>query len=323
MNKTCIIAFTSEGARLGEKLDIGDIYVYYKYGSNKHILFKSIQDIIEKCFKEYDTIVFISACGIAVRSIAPFLVHKSVDPGVVVCDDKGRYVISLLSGHIGGANETAKYIADITGGSAVITTATDVNKKFAVDLWAKENNIVLKDFKTAKEISAAVLNGEKVGYKGSLKMPEGLTSDTHTRLGIFVGYTVEKPFEKTLLLAERRIVLGIGCRAGMSVENIEKAVNELFERESLNINSIKTIVSIDLKAEEQGIIDFSKKTGAEFITYSAKYLNSIEGEFSYSEFVKKTTGLDCVCERAALSQGGRLIVKKQKFSGITLAAAVI
>lgn len=320
--KSCVIAFTNNGVKLAEKLDIGDVFVYYKYADgNEYIIFRNIGDIMERCWKNYEAIVFISACGIAVRSIAPFVSNKATDPAVIVCDELGKFAISLLSGHIGGANEISKKIAKLTGGIPIITTATDILDRFSVDVWAKAHKLVLRDMKMAKKISAAVVNGDEVGYKGSLTRPVGLSNNTDTELGVYVGYTLEKPFKKTLTLAEKCLVLGIGCRANTPYEKIHDAVTVLFKRENLNTDSIKMIASISIKANELGIIKLADEFGVNFATYSAYYLERIQGEFSYSEFVKKETGLDCVCERAALSKGGKLIVKKQVFDGVTLAVA--
>ncbi len=319
--KSCVIAFTNNGVKLAEKLNIGDIFAYYKYANNRHTSFKNIGEIIEECWINYDAIVFISACGIAVRSIAPFVSNKAKDPAIIVCDELGKFAISLLSGHIGGANEIAKNIAKLTDGIPVITAATDVLNRFSVDVWAKEHRLVLKDMKMAKLISAAVVNGDEVGYKGSLECPDGLSSNTNADIGVYVGCTLEKPFKKTLTLAEKCLVLGIGCKHNTPYEKIHNAVTELFKRENINMDSIKMIASISIKANEFGIIKLADELRVNFAAYSADYLEQIQGEFSYSEFVKEKTGLDCVCERAALSNGGKLIVKKQIFDGVTLAVA--
>lgn len=320
--RACVIAFTNNGVRLAEKLNIGDVFVYYKYAAdNEYIVFRSLGDIMERCWKNYSAIIFVSACGIAVRAIAPYVKNKVSDPAVVVCDEAGRFAVSLLSGHIGGANELARKIAELTDGTPVITTATDILDRFSVDVWAKANKLVLRDMKMAKEISSAIVNGDEVGYKGSLICPEGLSSNANCDIGIYVGHNIEKPFKKTLILAEKCLVLGIGCRSNTPYEKIYSALTELFAREKLNIDSIKTVASISIKANEPGIIRLANELGVNYATYSSYYLGNIEGDFSYSEFVKETTGLDCVCERAALSKGGRLIVKKQAFDGVTLAAA--
>lgn len=324
MKDICVITFTKNGAELAEKLNIGDIFVYHKYHNKKEqIAFKAIGDIMKHCWEKYSSIVFISACGIAVRSIAPYVKNKTTDPAVVVCDELGKFSVSLLSGHIGGANEVAKKIASLTNGTPVITTATDVLKKFAVDMWAKYNNLVLRDFKMAKEISAAVVNGDKVGYIGSVSCPMGLSENTDAKLGVFVGHTLEKPFERTLILAEKCLVLGIGCKVNTPYENIKYAIDDLFKKENINTDSIKMISSVSIKANESGIIKYAKEMGVNYATYSVDYLEKIEGDFSYSEFVKETIGLDCVCERSALAKGGKLIVKKQKYDGVTLAVAKI
>lgn len=322
MSNICIIAFTSNGVKLAESLKIGDIYAYYKYNRN-HKSFKKISDIMQDCWNNYHTIIFISACGIAVRAIAPFVKDKTKDPAVVVCDELGKFAISLLSGHIGGANDIARKLATLTMGIPVITTATDILGRFAVDVWAKENNLVLKDLKLAKKISSAIVNGDEVGYVGCIKKPVGLVENSNASMGVFVGHTMDKPFKNTLRLATKSLILGIGCKSNTPYEDIKTAVDELFEKENLNLDSVKMISSVSIKANESGIIRLASELGVNFATYSVYYLGNIAGQFSYSEFVKNEIGLDCVCERAALAKGGKLIVKKHKFPGVTLAVAKV
>ena len=124
---------------------------------------ESMKEWTKRRFEDSDAIVFIGACGIAVRSIAPFVKSKKIDPAVVVVDEQGKFAISLLSGHIGGANELAEEVAEIVHGQPVVTTATDLNGKFAVDVFAKKNNCFISDMELAKEISAALLAGKEVG----------------------------------------------------------------------------------------------------------------------------------------------------------------
>ena len=125
---------------------------------------ESIKEWTKARFADCDAIIFIGACGIAVRSIAPFVKSKKVDPAVVVVDEQGKFAISLLSGHIGGANELAQEVAEIVHGQPVVTTATDLNNKFAVDVFAKKNGCFISDMNLAKEVSAALLAGKEVGF---------------------------------------------------------------------------------------------------------------------------------------------------------------
>ena len=166
---TAVIAFTAKARNTGTKLKNVDRLVFYKYAEKGDIPFKNVAELREKIV-EYSKLVFICACGIAVRTIAPFVKNKKEDFAVVVCDEDGKFAISLLSGHLGGANELAENVAEILGGQAVITTATDVNGITAIDNYAKENNLEIDSMKMAKEVSAQLLNGEKVAFKSDFNI---------------------------------------------------------------------------------------------------------------------------------------------------------
>ncbi len=315
--KICAVCFTRAGIELAERIGIEKIYAFHKY-AGKHISFTGISEIMPVCWRLYDGIVFIGACGIAVRAIAPFVVDKQIDPAVVVCDDNGKNVISLVAGHIGGANRLAEKIAERTGGNAVITTATDVNKKFAVDTWAKDNDLYITDMKMAKEISAALLNNEPIGfYSNMYEPPEGLYS--HGKYGIYVGYNNMEPFERTLTLVPRCIVAGIGCKKGVDKDTLRSVLIKVIEKNNINIHSIYKLASIDIKRNEKGIIELAEELGIGFDTYSARELNELKGDFSFSDFVEENTGVDCVCERACAVNFGHVIVKKYAENGVTIA----
>ena len=182
--KISMICYTLTGQQTGEKLKKG----LEKEGNIVSLFTKSkyIPDSIKgSCgkwtgeqFETADSIIFIGAAGIAVRSIAPFIQSKKKDPAVLVVDELGKFVISLLSGHLGGANELACLAADILQAIPVVTTATDLEGKFAVDVFAKKNNCHIFRMKEAKEVSAALLAGEKVGFYSEFpwegELPEGL-----------------------------------------------------------------------------------------------------------------------------------------------------
>ena len=290
-------------------------------------------------FEGKDGLVFIGAAGIAGRAIAPFIKSKREDPAVVVVDDKGKYAISLLSGHLGGANELAAKAAKILGGQAVITTATDLQGKFAVDLFAKEKGLFISRTDRIKRVSAAVLKGETVviasefplreALEGSL--PEGVVMWTRGRADIWISVK-EEPFKADLIeaikLVPRALVLGIGCRKGISAEQIKACVTQVFKEQNLSLNALAAFSSIDLKKEEVGICEFAEGKALPFYTYPASLLEAVEGKFGSSEFVKNITGVDNVCERAALAcarelGGGSLLVRKRKFEGVALAVAVL
>ncbi len=284
--------------------------------------------------------LFVGAAGIAVRYIAPFVKDKFTDSPVLVIDEKGRYVIPILSGHVGGAASLADEIAAQIGATAVHTTATDVQQKFAVDVFAKRNNLLIGDRTAAKQISAAVLEGERVGFYIACKdvdirgkMPEELilckTTEEAERQKYRIIVSGEScgispfPEENTLVLYPRRITAGIGCRRGVSPELLEKGFLEVLGESGILPGEVEAIASIDLKKKEPALLALSEKYGIPFFTYSAEQLNEVPAVSSESAFVKEITGVDNVCERAALyhRKGARLIREKWKGGQMTAALA--
>lgn len=280
-----------------------------------------------RAFQEADGVLFVGAAGIAVRAVAPHLRCKDRDPAVLVLDEAGRHVISLLSGHLGGANALALETARLLGAQPVITTGTDVNGRFACDVWAKENGLSVVNLGAVKLVSGALLRGEPVGFKTvfpvSGALPEGVFPQEGGEVGICVSVREERPFRETLLLAPRAVVLGIGCRKGASKDDIETAVNAVLKERRILPEAVRAAASIDLKKEEEGLHAFCMEREIPFFTYPAEELLALPGAFSQSRFVKSVTGVDCVCERAALkaARDGTLIVPKTAVGPVTVAAA--
>lgn len=286
-------------------------------------------------FADSDALIFIGACGIAVRAIAPYVKDKKTDPAVLVLDESAAFAIPLLSGHLGGANELAAKLAEKTGAVPVVTTATDVNRRFAVDVFAKEHGLVIDDMRLAKEISADILEGEPVGifcdFPLGDRIPAGLYKDRicrrNIRITIHRKEIVDMEDNRILRLIPRCMTLGIGCRRGTSEDDLLKSVTAAMESHGLDVRAICALSSIDLKSGETGLNAMAQDMGLPFLTYSQEELARIPGEFSESEFVKKTTGVGNVCERAAMaaclevSKQARLIVGKQAADGVTVAAA--
>ena len=319
---TAVIVFTAKARNTGTKLKNVDRLVFYKYAEKWDIPFKNVAELREKIV-QYSKLVFICACGIAVRTIAPFVKNKKEDFAVVVCDEDGKFAISLLSGHLGGANELAENVAEILGGQAVITTATDVNSIIAIDNYAKENSLEIDSMKMAKEVSAQLLNGEKVSFKSDFnnEIPKDFVQ-TVEKIGVYVTYKTIEPFENTLKLYKKSLVVGIGCKKDTPVENVESFLRTVFEENSLSEKAILKIGTIDIKKNEKAIVELSKKYNVKLEIFDKKTLNSQKGEFSHSDFVFRTVGTDCVCERAVVAGGGKLIVKKQSCNGVTIAVGV-
>ena len=273
-------------------------------------------------FSRTDAMIFVGACGIAVRSIAPHVKSKLTDPAVICIDEQGQYVIPILSGHIGGANELAKQLASGLGVQAVITTATDINGKFSVDTWAAANGLIIDNMQRAKEISATILE-QDVALSTMLpvasQLPQGLILKESGPVGIFIGWEKRKPYNVTLNLIPQNLCLGIGCRKGTSAGSIRQAVSSVLNRYAIDQRSIKLAASIDLKAGEPGLLEFCRMMNIPLRCYSARELLSAEGSFSHSDFVQTVTGVDNVCERAAMMTADRLIVPKTIFEGVTVA----
>ena len=258
--------------------------------------------------------------------IAPHIRSKQTDPAVIVIDDCGSFVIPILSGHIGGANALAERLADILGAQAVVTTATDTGGKFSPDSLAAANDLLITDLQAAKEIAAAVLNGEAVGIISSYSckgMPSELIPGEGFRTGIVIGNGGgRKPFPVTLELVPENIVLGIGCRRGTVCETIEAAVLTALEKAGIPAERICAVSTIDIKADEEGLTSFCKKHSLPLFTYSAQELSQVQGTFTSSGFVSSITGVDNVCERSAVKcSGGKLILRKTAGDGVTVAAA--
>ena len=271
-----------------------------------------------------DAMVFVGACGIAVREIAPHVRNKATDPAVVSIDELGQFVIPLLSGHIGGANALAKRLAKELGATAVVTTATDINGRFSVDEWAARNGLSISSLAAAKDYSAAILERDLPlcsDFPISGELPEGTYIGDTGDLGLCLSWYRKEPFARTLRLIPRTLHLGLGCRRGTPVEAIREAVNAVLDREGIDPRAVKCAASIDLKREEEGLLAFCGERKLPVDFYSAEELRAVPGDFTPSELVQRVTGVDNVCERAALLGAERILVKKQAAGGVTVALA--
>ena len=273
-------------------------------------------------FRKADAMIFVSSCGIAVRETAPFIRDKKTDPAVICIDEQGRFVIPILSGHIGGANELAERLAVHLSAISVITTATDINRKFSADAWAARNGFIIDNMHRAKEISAAILE-QDIPVLCDLPVlsayPGGTYPGNTGAAGIYIGWELKSPFAKTLRLIPPFLTLGIGCRKGIGKEAIRSAVDSVLTGSDIDIRAVGSAASIDLKAEEPGLIDFCTERNIPIRFYSAETLSAVQGDFSHSDFVLQTTGVDNICERAAMIGADRLIIPKTAVSGVTVA----
>lgn len=286
--------------------------------------------IVEELFSSVDALIFVGACGIAVRSIAPFVRSKTTDPAVIVVDELGRQAISLLSGHIGGANALTRRIASQIGGIPVITTATDLSRRFAADEWAARNGLIIGSMKAAKDFAVEILRRDLPLYsdfpiEGALSgglylYAEASASDC----GLAISCRNIAPFERTLLLIPRILHLGVGCKRGTPAEKIRRAVQTVLENANLSPRALASAASIDVKRDEAGLIEYCASASLPISFYSAEELRALPGSFSASSFVQNTVGVDNVCERAAMraaGAGATRIVNKTCLDGVTVAVA--
>jgi cobalt-precorrin 5A hydrolase len=253
-------------------------------------------------------------------------------------DETGRYVIPLLSGHLGGANALAGELAAVTGGEAVITTATDLHGVFAVDLWAKRQNMTVRQPERIKTVSAKLLAGRMIlldcRWQIRGEVPENIRvlpqtagiPEKASRDGLPSEADVSVDYYDTpsaaLQLVPHILHLGIGCRKGTSAEALEAGLDHFCRERSILPEAIRSAASIDLKSGEEGLLRFCGKHGWPIRFYTAEELSRAEGNFSGSDFVRSVAGVDNVCERAAvLKSGGKLRETKYAQDGVTFALA--
>lgn len=342
--QTIIFSFTRQGAILSQTLYdyfMGQQYSCIAYTMPKYVdsesltpIEKPLKELVSGHFKKENNLIFIGACGIAVRSIAPFVDKKTSDPCVLSIDEKGQYVISLLSGHIGGGNEFALLTANAIHAVPVISTATDLNHRFAVDMFAKKNHLALSDMKIAKNISAALLNHEEIGLTGLVPdgtLPEGICLIDGSTTSLTTGFCISSfdkggsPFVDTLYLIPKQVVLGIGCKRNTDLENLRQFVLEILQAHGIFKEAVAAIASIDIKAKETAIVSLAEYFQVPFQTYTSEELRDVPGNFTTSEFVKSITGVDNVCERSTLaySKAEKLYLGKTAKDGMTIAISLL
>ncbi len=290
--RIAIITLTFSGLNLAEKISesIGG-QIFFK-GRD----FDNMKKFVAEIFAKFDALIFICAAGIVVRMIAPHIVSKLSDPAVLVLDERGKNIISLLSGHVGGANNLTLEVAKILNANPVITTATDVEQKISADSFANQLGLTPQPKDAIKIINSAILHGEEIFLTaGNVK----------------------------LNLNPQNLICGIGCKRGTSVEKIFAAVEFACKKISQPVERIKFFASVDLKADEVGLLEFVKKIGREIKFFSVIELQQKISDYKLqeSDFVKKTIGVGNVCEAAALCavQCGKFALTKKSFDGVTVA----
>jgi cobalt-precorrin 5A hydrolase len=324
--KAALIAFSARGMCVGERV----VGVLERAGIETE-LDRCSSGALSKWTKAHftdDTLIFIGSCGIAVRAVAPFVQSKMTDPAVIVIDERGAYVISLLSGHVGGANGIALAIARQVGAIPVLTTATDINGVFAFDAWAARQNLAIADPGLIKHISARMLARDRINVKSDFPVagrpPQGVALCSE-RPDVLISRRAGAGAADVLTLVPRIVTLGIGAKKGAGCGDIECAFEWILSEADCHPLAVKQVCSVDLKAEEQGILEFCRRRGLAYNTFSAGRLAELPGAYTASEFVRSVVGIDNVCERSAMlgsGKNGRLLAKKNAGRGITMALAI-
>ncbi|GAC1401431.1 MAG: cobalamin biosynthesis protein [Ktedonobacteraceae bacterium] len=306
--------------------------------------FESLRATLAELWGSYEQLVLFFALGAAIRLVAPLLQNKHVDPGVVVIDDAGNFAISMIAGHLGGANELATHCAHILDTQPVVTTASEAQHTLAVDLLAQANGWYIEEVSSLTPVSAAIINGERVAFlqdAGTLDLHEYVHSWPENIVAVTdVHEVTPAAFDALLVLSDRlleglpdamptvvcrppTLVVGIGCRRGVPFAALNVWMQETLVANRIALRSITTLATADIKADEEGLQELAQHYGWTCEVYSAADLKAVTAVPSPSERVQRLIGTPSVCEAAALlsSHGGELLVPKHKGEGMTIAVA--
>ena len=298
--------------------------------------FEGLMPAVAQRFREFDGHIFIMAAGIVVRAIGPLLGHKHRDPAVVVVDDAGRFAISLAAGHVGGANRLARRVAEWLGAVPVVTTATDVNGRPAIDLLAVALGLAIENPAAVKGVNMALLAGRPLalwdpwglaapvlGDAGRSVALDALAELAPAHAGVYIDDGCPPLPEHVLRLRPSSLVAGIGCNRGTESEEIEDLLKATLAEGALSGSSLGSIASIELKRDEPGLLALARTLGVPLHFYSAENLNQIRHVPNPSAMAAKHVGVQSVCEAAAIlaAPQGHLIVTKRKSANATVAIA--
>lgn len=321
--KIAVIYFTSQGRDIANKLSEAiSIDKFSKYDLEDFNLNK----VTEKAMKNYQGIIFIGATGIAVRAIAPYILSKDKDPAVVVVDNGARYAISLLSGHLGGANELCLEVSKILEAEPIITTATDNLGLEAPDVISKNFNLIIEDLKKAKDIASLLVEGKKVAFideENLISKPKGYVEGLKAAEGIVVVSNKlisehTKVALKSLKLIRRNIVLGIGCRKNYEEKLMREKVMKTLEEYNIDLRAVKSIATVEVKKHEKAILSLKEELNCSMNIFTIEDIKKVEHKYKGSDFVQKTIGVRAVCEPCVELSGAEILTEKLSLEGMTL-----
>ena len=338
---TAVYALTRAGARsavrLAREMDGGELFLPGRLASDfpGAVAFDRLAQALAANFERYDGHVLFCAAGIVVRALAPLLQDKTRDPAVVVADQEGRHAVSLLSGHLGGANDLARKVAAILGGRAVITTATDIQGLPSLETEAVGLGCGVENIRALAKISSDLLDGVAVrvfdpgGWiRPVLERWPGLFEPLEQARGdepklVWVGWEALDPPPGWLILRPPCLALGIGCNRDTPAQEIQELFQEVFGQEGLSPACVFSLASVEAKRDEPGLLEFGRSLGLEPLFYGPDQLNEIEVP-NPSAMVRRHLGVESVCEAAAIlaADRGRLLVQKRKTKNVTLAVGL-
>jgi len=342
MELITIAALTPQGAALARRLREGlgnaacRLPRRFAQDRREEVPFDRVAEVFQEAFVHKQPLVCVMAAGIVVRGIAPHLKSKASDPPVVVVDEAGKFAVSLLSGHLGGANDLACRVAQVLGGQAVITTATDVNNLPALDVLAPRLGLAVENLDAVRAIHMALLAGEPVrlvdrqgGLTEALQEQQEwfiVETDLAAALGapapgVYVGWEERRWPREWLRLRARVLVAGIGCHHETPAEEVVDLLRHIFQQEGLSLLSLKALATIEARKDAPGLKAAARELGVDLQWFSADSLKNIETP-TPSPAAARHLGVASVCEAAALkAAGGPLIVTKCKSANVTLAVA--
>lgn len=334
--KIAIISVSKKGYELSlsikEKLDLDSTII------RTDLYHKDVKKYFPLLFEEYDAIIAIMASGILIRTIAPIIESKATDPAVLNIDDNGKFVISTLSGHLGGANKLTQKIADLIDATPVITTSTDVNRKLGIDVLAKDLYLSIDDTKEILFFNKSILDDREitlvVNPNGNFDYLFEYLNKNTLEINVSISFSSKVDLDEIhavlddheLVLKEREIVVGLGCRRGKECEKIYDALKSSISELGIDLSRINKLASAEIKKDENGMLELSEKLNIPISFVELEKLRLFESQdVQKSEFVKSKFGIYGVCEPSALIMAGfdsKLIYKKTSYDGVTIAIAI-
>lgn len=297
-----------------------DVFILEKFCGNEKskniVMIKNFTESLENMWDKYDAHIFIMATGIVVRKISKLIKSKDIDPAVCVVDENMRFVISLLSGHLGGANNLAYTLSEKFNLLPIVTTSSDITGKIAIDTIAQQLKLEMENLEKAKNMTSLIVDNKVV----DLLLPKNIkTKNSGEASGVAI--ISNKESVEIMRLYPKNLILGIGCKRDTQCNEILKAIDIVFKKNNLSKKSIKLLATVDIKSNEIGLLQACKILKKDLIIVERDDIKKIQDKFIGSDFVEKQIGVRCVSEPVAYitsNKNGKFIEKKFIYNGITI-----